>query len=77
MTVKVKCINCGTMVHEFTAECPNCKKPVANRDAPTNQTDSPWKMKKVDHGKKIPIIPIMVVVIAVIAAGIYFLVFKK
>ena len=46
MSVQVKCVHCGTMVNEFTAECPNCKKPVANRDAPVNVTESPWKMKK-------------------------------
>ncbi|HNX22587.1 MAG TPA: hypothetical protein PKG60_00965 [Spirochaetota bacterium] len=73
MSVKVKCVHCGTLVNEFTAECPNCGKPVANKDAPTNVTASPWKMKKVDHGKKMPVIPILIAVFAVIAIAIYFI----
>jgi len=76
MTVKVKCVNCGTMVHEFTAECPNCNKPVANRDAPVNVSESPWKMKKTDHGKKFPIIPVVIIFSIAIAAILYFFVIK-
>lgn len=72
MTVKVKCVNCGTEVHEFTAECPNCKKPVANRDAPVNVTEPPWKMKKIDYGKKFPIIPVLIIIFIGIAAALYF-----
>jgi uncharacterized membrane protein YvbJ len=76
MSVQIKCVHCGTIVNEFTAECPNCKKPVANRDAPINVTESPWKMKKVDHGKKSPVIPIVIASAAVIAAVLYYFLLK-
>jgi len=75
-SVKVKCVNCGTLVNEFTAECPNCKKPVANRDAPTNVTESPWRMKKTDYGKKSPVIPILIIAIVILAAAYYFYVLR-
>ena len=76
MTVKVKCVHCGTMVHEFTAECPNCHKPVANKDAPVNVTPSPWQKRNIDHGKKFPLIPV-VIVLLVIAAAVIIFILKK
>lgn len=72
MTVRVKCVHCGTMVHEFTATCPNCGKPVANKDAPVDVSPPPWKKKNESYGKKIPILPIAVVIIAIVAVALYF-----
>jgi len=74
MSVKVKCVHCGALVSEFAAECPNCKKPVANKDAPTDVTESPWKMKKVDYGKKAPVIPILIIAIAIIVIAVLLIV---
>ncbi len=76
MTVRVKCVHCGTMVHEFTAECPNCHKPVANRDAPVNVTRSPWKMKNTNHGKKSPVLPIAAALVAVVIVVVLFIIKK-
>lgn len=76
MSVQVKCVHCGALVNEFAAECPKCGKPVANRDAPTKVTESPWKMKKTDHGKKSPVIPVVIIALVVIAAVLFFLVLK-
>lgn len=70
MSVKVRCVHCGALVSEFAAECPNCKKPVANKDAPTDVTESPWKMKKVDYGKKAPVIPILAIAIVIIVIAV-------
>jgi len=75
MTVQVKCVHCGTMVHEFTVDCPECKKPVANKDAPVNVSESPRNMSTTRYQKKSPVVPI-VIVVAVILAGLaayYFL----
>jgi len=32
--VKVNCVQCGIKVSEWTTQCPNCGRPVANKDAP-------------------------------------------
>ncbi|HQO40270.1 MAG TPA: hypothetical protein PK986_07365 [Spirochaetota bacterium] len=72
MTVKVKCVHCGTMVHEFTATCPNCGKPVANKDAPVNVAPPPWQKKHADYSKKSPVIPMMIIAVIVACAAVYF-----
>lgn len=72
MTVKVKCVHCGAMVHEFTATCPGCGKPVANKDAPVNVAPPPWQKKSVSYGKKSPVLPIAVVIIIIACVAAYF-----
>ncbi len=67
MTVQVKCVHCGAMVHEFTTDCPECGKPVANKDAPTQVSESPRNMSTTSYGKKSPVVPIAVVVIVILA----------
>jgi len=71
---KVKCIHCGRMVFEMAKECPYCKLPIANPDAPTKVSASPWTWKKTSQRKKISsgmIIVALVIVVAVIV-GVYF-----
>ena len=78
MTIKVKCVHCGTMVHEFTATCPKCGKPVANKDAPVNVTPPPWQKKHANYGKQAPVIPLMIGAVLIIAAiAVYFIFIKK
>ena len=72
MTVKVKCVHCGTMVHEFTATCPSCGKPVANKDAPVNVAPPPWQKKSANYGKKSMALPIAIVVVIIACAAAYF-----
>lgn len=75
MSVKVKCVHCGERVDEFTALCPKCCKPVANKDAPTNVPESPWKWSTTASGKK-KVNPLLIGAIAIAAAVILFLIIK-
>ena len=77
MSVKVKCVHCGELVNEFETDCPKCGKPVANKDAPTNVSEAPWKMSKQSQKKQSPVIPVVIILlIGAAAAAIYFLKFK-
>jgi uncharacterized membrane protein YvbJ len=73
---KVKCIHCGRMVFEMAKECPYCKLPIANPDAPTRVSDSPWTWKQTSSRKKISggmLFAIAVVVAALIVAVYFFM----
>jgi uncharacterized membrane protein YvbJ len=65
---KVKCVHCGRMVFEMAKECPYCKLPIANPDAPTKVSASPWTWKKTSSRKKVT--NGMIIVIVVIAAAV-------
>lgn len=74
--VKVKCVHCGEKVSEWTIECPNCGKPVANPHAPTNMFEPNWDPKRGDqYRKKKSLVFILTGIFAfiAIAAIIYFL----
>ncbi|MBN2158200.1 MAG: hypothetical protein JW807_02305 [Spirochaetes bacterium] len=65
-----KCVNCGKEVFEYAAECPYCKKPIANPHAPTKIANAPWTWKKTSYGKKAPYGIIAVCLAAAIIAAI-------
>ncbi len=75
MSVKVKCVHCGTLVDEFAAKCPSCGKPPANRDAPTDVPDAPSTWRTAPAGRKTSTRYFIIAVVAVIlvAAAIYFI----
>lgn len=71
--VKVRCIHCGKEVNEFESQCPYCGKPTANRHAPTNVGDEPWKWKRDSQAKKTPVWAIIAVTaLILIGAAIFF-----
>ena len=76
--VNTKCIHCGYAVHEFTPECPQCGKPVANKDAPTDLGKDPWQFKTNYRKKMSPflVIAIITVVIGIIGAIAFFVLNK-
>ncbi|OHD62781.1 MAG: hypothetical protein A2176_14895 [Spirochaetes bacterium RBG_13_51_14] len=69
-----KCVHCGKEVFEWATDCPYCKRPIANPDAPTNVSPAPWKWKKVSYKKKSPVGLIIagVVIIGVVAFVLYY-----
>ncbi len=73
--MKVKCVHCGEMVNEFASLCPKCGKPVANKDAPTNVPESPWKWSTKASGKK-KLNPLIIGALALASALILFLLIK-
>jgi uncharacterized membrane protein YvbJ len=65
MAAKSKCVHCGAEVGEWTRECPQCGKPVANPDAPVvSDLRSGWKTSG-QHAKKSKM-PYILGIIAVI-----------
>lgn len=70
----IKCVHCGKEVFEWAAECPYCKKPIANPDAPTKLSAEPKTWKKTSYRKKSPALLIAAIaVIVVLAAAAYYL----
>jgi len=70
----IKCVHCGKEVFEWAPECPYCKKPIANPDAPTKMSAEPKTWKKTSYRKKSPVGLMAAVAAAiVIAAAVYFL----
>jgi len=71
---KAKSVHCGKEVFDLAADCPFCGKPIANREAPTNVSASPWGWKNRDVGKSNArlIIAVVAVVLAAAAAAAYF-----
>ena len=73
MTVKSKCVHCGSEVGEWTQDCPKCGKPVANMDAPSVSDFRSKMSKTTNHGKKSPLPLILgVAAVVIIAAVVYF-----
>jgi uncharacterized membrane protein YvbJ len=72
----IKCIHCGKVVFEWAAECPYCKKPIANPHAPTNVSAQPKTWKKTSYAKRSPI-PFIVAGVIVIAIVVAVLIFFK
>lgn len=65
----IKCVHCGKEVFEWAPECPYCKKPIANPDAPTKMSQEPKTWKKTSYRKKSPLPIIIAAAIVVIAAA--------
>ncbi len=76
MTIQVKCIHCGHMAHEFTATCPKCGKPTANKWAPTEVSSPPWNWSRQRRGIN-PVYPIAAIVIVLALGGILAFVLLK
>ena len=75
---EVKCVHCGKMVYEMAVECPYCKNPIANPNAPTKVSASPWTWKKTQKKKVSPLSIIVGVLIAVaVIAAVYYLMMSK
>ena len=73
--VKVNCVHCGEKVSEWTVECPNCGKPVANPHAPTNVSDQNWNPNRGLQYKKnntLLFILIGILTLVVIGSIVYF-----
>lgn len=69
------CVHCGKPVFEFATECPHCKKPVANPNAPTKMSAEPKTWKKKSYAKKAPVgIIIACVAVIIIAAVVFYMV---
>lgn len=65
-----KCVHCGKEVFEYAKECPYCKKPIANPNAPTNVAKAPWTWKKTSYRKKTPYGVIAACLAAIIIAAV-------
>lgn len=73
----IKCVHCGKMVFEWAAECPYCKRPIANPNAPTNVSAQPKTWKKISYRKKSPILFIVVGVIFIMIIVAALLIIKQ
>ncbi len=75
----IKCVHCGKEVFEWAPECPYCKKPIANPDAPTKMSAEPKTWKKTSYRKKSSVALAAAAVAAVIiaAAVVYFVMYVR
>jgi|GEM_PF-6624761 len=69
MTIKAKCVICGAEVSEWTIDCPECGRHVANRDAPI-VSDLGRSFKKRDLYNRKSKAPLVLGAAAVIMIGV-------
>jgi uncharacterized membrane protein YvbJ len=72
MPAKAKCVHCGKEVFEFVTKCPECGKPVANKYAPVNTSDSPWNSKQENHKKTSLVLPVTILCVVLTVGYIAF-----